>query len=233
MIIIYVNDLLFTKFDLAIISRLKNALNERFKISDLKFCIYYFDMKIFKNRHFSLLILNQSVYVEQILRNYEMWNCKLLIILMNVFCRLIKIFNEYIAEKNLKTNYQSIVKSLIYVMLKIRSDIIYSISIINRYVFNFMQTHWQTIKRIFRYLRDTYQIKLTFRERFRRLKDYTNSNWAKNQDIRRFIFDYVFNVNNEVINWFSKRQSIVTFFICEIEYTRQIIIVKNIIWLRN
>jgi hypothetical protein len=89
------------------------------------------------------------------------------------------------------------------------------------------------IKRIFRYLRDTYQMKLIFRERFRHLKDYTNSNWIKNQNIKRFIFDYVFNVNSEVINWFFKRQSTVTLFICEIEYTNQIIVVKKIIWLRN
>jgi hypothetical protein len=156
MIVIYVNDLIFTKFDFAIIFRLKNALNERFKMSDLKFCIYYFDMKIFKNRRLKLLILNQSVYVEQILRNHEIWDCKFLITLMNVFCRLIKIFDEYIADKSLRTSYQSIVRSLMYVMQEIRFDIIYSISMINRYVFNFTQTHWQTIKRIFRYLRDTY-----------------------------------------------------------------------------
>jgi hypothetical protein len=149
MIVIYVNDLIFTEFDFAIIFRLKNALN------DLKLCIYYLDMKIFKNRRLKLLILNQSAYVEQILRNHEMWNCKFLIIFMNVFCRLIKIFDEYIVDKNFKTNYQSAVRSLMYVMLKIRFDIIYSISMINRYVFIFTQIHWQTIKRIFRYLRDT------------------------------------------------------------------------------
>jgi hypothetical protein len=162
-----------------------------------------------------------------------MWNCKFLITFMNAFCRLIKIFDEYIADKNLKTSYQFVVRSLMYVMLKIKSDITYSISMINRYVFNFTQTHWQTIKRIFRYLRDTYQMKLIFRERFRRLKDYTNSNWANDQNIKRFIFEYVFNVSSEIINWFSKRQSIVTLFICEIEYTRQIVVAKEIIWLKN
>jgi hypothetical protein len=205
MIVIYVNDLILTKLDFAIIFRLKNALNERFEMSDLKLCIYYLDMKIFKDRRLRLLILNQSVYVEQILRNHEMWNCKSLIIFMNVFCRLIKIFDEYIVDKSLRTSYQSIVRSLMYVMLKIRSDIIYSISMMNRYASNSTQTHWQTIKRIFRYLRNTYQMKLIFRERLRRLKDYTNSNWADNKDIRWFIFEYVFNVSNEVINWFSKR----------------------------
>jgi hypothetical protein len=142
MIIIYVNDLIFTKFDRAIICWLKNVLNEWFEISDLNSCIYYLDMMIFRNRRLKLLILNQSVYVEQMLRDHEMWDCKLLIIFMNISCRLIKTFDEYIVDKNLKINYQSIVRSLMYIMLKIRSNIIYFISMINRYVFNFTQIHW-------------------------------------------------------------------------------------------
>jgi hypothetical protein len=135
-IVIYVNDLIFTTFNFATIFWLKNALNERFEMNDLNSCIYYLDMMIFKNRHFKQLILNQNVYVEQMLRNHEMWNYKLLIIFINVSCRLIKIFDEYIVDKNLKINYQLILRSLMYIMLKIWSNIIYFISMINRYVFN-------------------------------------------------------------------------------------------------
>jgi hypothetical protein len=104
-IVIYVNDLIFTKFDSTIIFWLKNALNERFEMSDLNSCIYYLDMMIFRIRRFRLLFLNQSVYVEQMLRNHEMWNCKSLIIFMNVLCRLIKIFDEYTVDKSFRINY--------------------------------------------------------------------------------------------------------------------------------
>jgi hypothetical protein len=76
-------------------------------------------------------------------------------------------------------------------------------------------------------------MKLMFRETLKFLKNYTNSNWAENQNIKRSISEYAFNVDNDVINWFSKRQFIVTLFICEIEYTRQILIAKEAIWLRN
>jgi hypothetical protein len=180
MIIIYVNDLIFTRLNLATIFWLKNVLNERFEMNDLDSCIYYLDMMIFKNWNLKQLILNQSVYVEQILRDHEMWNCKSLIIFMNVSCRLMKTFDEYTIDKILKINYQSIVRSLMYIMLKTRSNIIYFISMINRYVFNLIQTNWQTIKRIFRYLRKIHQMKLMFRETLNFLKSYTNSNWTEN-----------------------------------------------------
>jgi hypothetical protein len=72
-----------------------------------------------------------------------------------------------------------------------------------------------------------------FRETLKSLKSYTDSNWAEDQDIKRSISKYAFNVNSEIINWFSKRQLIVTLSICEIEYTKQTLIAKKVIWLRN
>jgi hypothetical protein len=58
MIVIYVNHLIFIKFDLTIIFWLNYFLNEQFEINNLNLCIYYFDMKIFENKRFKLLILN-------------------------------------------------------------------------------------------------------------------------------------------------------------------------------
>jgi hypothetical protein len=74
MIVIYVKNLILTKLNSATIFWLKNVLNERFEMNDLSSCIYYLDMMIFKNRNLRQLILNQSVYVEQMLRDHEMWN---------------------------------------------------------------------------------------------------------------------------------------------------------------
>jgi hypothetical protein len=103
-----------------------------------------------------------------------------------------------------------------YIMLKTRFDITYFISMISRYVFNLTQIHWQEFKRIFRNLRETYQMKLMFREALKFLKNYTNSKRAEDHDIRRLISEYAFNVDSEIINWFSKRQSMVTLSIYEI-----------------
>ncbi len=72
-----------------------------------------------------------------------------------------------------------------------------------------------------------------FQKSLKRLKKYTNFDWIDDQNIRRLISSYVFNINNEIISWSSKRQSIVILFICEIEYIDQTQIVKKIIWLRN
>ncbi len=87
-----------------------------------------------------------------------------------------------------------------YVMLNIKLNIIYLIFVINRYIFNSIQTHQQTIKRLFCYLREIYEMKLMFQNSFRQLQNYTNFDRIDDQNTRRFISNYVFNINNEVVN---------------------------------
>ena len=118
-----------------------------------------------------------------------------------------------------------------YVMLKTRPDFVYAVFVISRYVFNFIDIHWKTVKRIFRYIRKTFDLRLIFSEAFEFLAEYTDVDWKKNRNTRCSTFKYVFNVRNEVISWSFKRQSTVIFSTCEAEYMSQIQAVKEVIWL--
>ncbi len=89
LIIIYVDDLIVTKSNSIAILILKRILNEQFKMSDLNFYMFYINRMIFRNRNLRKLFLDQSVYVEQIFRDHEIWNCKSLIIFTNVFVVLV------------------------------------------------------------------------------------------------------------------------------------------------
>jgi hypothetical protein len=88
-IAIYVDDLIVTKSNSIAILILKRILNEQFKMSDLNFYMFYINRMIFRNRNLRKLFLDQSVYVEQIFRDHEIWNCKSLIIFTNVFVVLV------------------------------------------------------------------------------------------------------------------------------------------------
>ncbi len=233
MVAIYVDDLILTGPNPAAISWLKNALNGRFEMSDLGPCTYYLGMMISRNRSLRQLTLDQSTYVEQVLRDHGMWDCKPLATPMDASCRLVKAPDEYTADKSLRISYQSAVGSLMYIMLGTRPDIAYSISVVSRYASNPTQTHWQAVKRIFRYLRGTHQMKLVFRGALKPLEGYTDSDWAGDQDTRRSTSGYAFNVGSGVISWSSKRQPTVALSTCEAEYTGQTLAAKEAIWLRN
>ena len=89
------------------------------------------------------------------------------------------------------------------------------------------------IKRIFRYFRDTLHLILTFRDDLKSLFEYSDVDWVKNQETRRFTFEYMFNLSSDVISWFFKRQLIVILSTCEVEYRAQIEVDKKVIWLKN
>ena len=189
---------------------------------NINFLTYYFDMNVQRNRQQRTFYFNQKAYLKKIIRNHDMWKCNFMIIFMKFNIKLIVVKIDYICSINDKHRYQSIVDFLMYVMFDIRSNIIYVVLIINRYVFNFNESHWKIVKQIFRYFRHILNFRFTFIDILQSLKSYIDVNWAKNHNIRCSIFDYVFNLKNVVINWFSKRQFIVTLSTCEIEYMNQI-----------
>ena len=120
-----------------------------------------------------------------------------------------------------------------YVMLNIRLDIVFAIFIIFRFNFNFIDAHWIVVKQIFQYFWNFINLCLIYRKNLQSFSDYNDVDWTKNIETCHFISDYIFNLNNDVINWFFKRQKIVTLLTCEVEYRAQIEIEKETLWLKN
>jgi hypothetical protein len=58
--------------------------------------------------------------------------------------------------------YQQAVGSLMYAMLCTRPDLAYPISVLSQHMANLSMEHWMVVKRIFRYLQGTLQMKLQF-----------------------------------------------------------------------
>ena len=59
------NDIFIIDFFKINIQRVKNALYAKFKINDLDFCVYYFDMIISRDRINQTLRLKQLTYIKR------------------------------------------------------------------------------------------------------------------------------------------------------------------------
>ena len=75
-IAIYVDDLLLTGLSLDEINKAKQALSKRFHMSDLGLCTYYLEMTISQDHLHCILRLSQRGYLEKILCDHQMWECK-------------------------------------------------------------------------------------------------------------------------------------------------------------
>jgi hypothetical protein len=156
---------------------------------------------------------------------------KLVFIFMNE--RLVKIFENHRVTNFVRHEYQFVVDSLMYAMLETRSNIVFVVFVVNRYVVNSIEQHWKIVKRIFRYLKEIIDLSLIYKDTIQKLINYTDANWEKDHDTHRFTSNFVFNIDSDAINWQFKRQFTVTLFSCEIEYMSQTQVIKEAIWLTS
>ncbi len=113
-----------------------------------------------------------------------------------------------------------------------RPDLAFSVSVISRYSSNPDVSHWQAVKQVFRYIKGSISLQLTFCGPLLPLSGYTDADWAGDHDTRRSPSDYVFSVGSGAISWSSKRQPTVALSSCEAEYLGRTQATKEAIWLK-
>jgi len=92
--------------------------------------------------------------------------------------------------------------------------------------------HWEAVKRIFRYLKGTKDMKLVYGDRKANLEGFVDADGAS-QDHRRAISGYVFMVDGGAVSWSSKKQELVTLSTTEAEYVAATHAAKEAVWLRR
>ena len=74
-------------------------------------------------------------------KNHDFFDNKSIVIFMKISTKLKIVFIEYIVNFDFKHIYQFVVKFFMYIMFDIRFNIVYFVFVINRYAFNFDETH--------------------------------------------------------------------------------------------
>lgn len=150
---LYVDDFIVLSNDKKETDFLKKHLTSNFEIKDLgeiKLCL---GMRIRKEK--DNLILDQSVYIDQLLRKFNMSDCKVVISPINNFDFSEGCLSENEAEKYKNPLYQKLIGSLMFLAVLTRSDIAYSVSFLSQFNNNYTEYHWNCAKNVLRYLKGT------------------------------------------------------------------------------
>ncbi len=96
-------------------------------------------------------------------------------------------------------------------------------------------THWNALKRVFRYIRGTTDVSIRYGNRPKTLglEGSSDSDWGGCKETRRSTSGYVFQLANGPISWRSKRQTIVALSSTEAEYIALTEATKEAIWMRS
>ncbi|CAL9019596.1 unnamed protein product [Prunus brigantina] len=107
------------------------------------------------------------------------------------------------------TMFRSLVGNLMY-LAATRLDIIFSVSLVSRFMKKPYSNHWEAAKRILRYVKGTVDYGIFYEANIPiNLVGYTDSNLAGCVDDCKITSGYVFNLGSGVFSWSSKKQPIV------------------------
>jgi hypothetical protein len=129
--------------------------------------------------------------------------------------------------------YASAVGSLIFVMVCTRPDIAQVVGAASRYMTNPSIEHWNTIKRILRYIKGTLNVALCYGGSEFTVRGYVNSDFAGDLEKRKFTTGYVFIIAGGAVSWVSKLQTVVALSTTEAEYMAATQACKEAIWMKK
>ena len=109
--------------------------------------------------------------------------------------------------------YASPVGSLMYATICTRPDKAYAIGVVSLFLSNPGRQHWEAVKWIMRYLRGTFNLKLTFGSGNPVLVGYTDSKW--DVDNRKSTSCYLITFSGGIVSWKSRLQNYVAVSITE------------------
>eukprot|EP00253_Pinus_taeda_P013245 PITA_13245 len=132
--------------------------------------------------------------------------------------------------------YASAVGSLMYAMVCTRPDIAYVVGVLSRFMSKPGKEHWTEVKWVLRYLRRTSDYGLCYQgrlglDRVLDIRGFVDAYWAGDVDQKRSTSGYVFNLFGGVVNWMSKKQSIVALLATKAEYMANTHASKEAVWL--
>lgn len=193
---IYVDDFLIFYKDVKLLNALKSKLCNKFKMKDMGLAKTCIGIRI--NQLEDRIELDQSIYINEILKRFNMIECKPI---RNPADTSIKLYSNMICDKNNfdmnQIPYQQAVGSLLFVAQATRPDISYAVNTVSRFNNNFKMPHWKAIKRIFRYLKQCINFKLVYsKTNLDKIIGYSDADWGSNIDNRKSCSGYVFNYAN-------------------------------------
>jgi len=130
------------------------------------------------------------------------------------------------------TYYKKIVGSLMY-LTTTRLDIMFSVSLISRYMSKPTELHLQATKRILRYLNGTTNHGIFYKKgEEKELLVFKDSDYAGDEEDSKSTSGYVFLLSSGAVSWMSKKQPIVALSTTEAEFVAAAACACQAIWIR-
>ena len=217
LVLIWVDDLIIASSNMSSLLSCKQALCEKFKMTDLGSLNWFLGMSFVSKE--GSIEMNQTRYIEKVLDRFNMSDCQP----KNIPCDPSMMNTSSVESNELAdaTVYREIVGSLIYVMTGTRPDLCYIVTKLSQYMSKPTKAQLNAAKYVLKYLKGTmhYALKFSRSDGPLQLVGFCDSDWGSSED-RKSITGYCFQLDKTapLISWKSKKQQTVALSSCEAEY---------------
>ena len=146
---IYVDDIIFGSANDELAKHFSKIMESEFEMSLLGVITFFLGLQVSQLEHG--LFLSQTKYAKEMLRKFNMINCKPVSTLMETRGKLLK--NDDSPSVN-QTIYRSMIGSLLY-LTKSRPNIMQAVCMVSRFQFDPKQSHLNAINWILKYIQGT------------------------------------------------------------------------------
>lgn len=213
--VVYIDDSIFCGKNKSLVDQKKKLFMDKWECHDLGEVKEFLRMKITRKGH--SIFIDQTDYLEKVIQRFSMENAKLAPTPLPTGWQPTERTDK--ANPKLVREYQTIIGSLLYIMIGTRPDISYAVTTLAKFSANPTEEHLNKAKYVIRYLLGTRKYALEFNGYSGKgLSAYTDSDWGTNTIKCRSVTGFFFKIANASICWRSHAQKTVALSSTEAEY---------------
>lgn len=143
-----------------------------------------------------------------------------------------KLKNEVGSDPMDASLYRKIVDSLLY-LTTTRPDIMYTTSLLSRFMHNPIKIHLGTAKRVHRYVQETIDFGIKYEKgKSTILVCFYDNDWGGSEDDKKNTSGYAFTFGSGVLSWALVKQQCVALSTAKAKYVSSAEAISQAIWLR-
>jgi hypothetical protein len=197
-------------------------------MKDLGLMHYFLGLEVWQS--LEKIFLNQGKYAVEILKRFDMLECKSMNTPMETKLKLMVDTSSELIDVMM---YRRIIGSLMN-LTNTRPDICFVVNILSQFLVEPRRVHLVAAKHVMRYLKGTLDFGLSYNgDHDFNMSGYTDSDWAGSVFDRKSTSRCCFSMGSAMILWQSRKQSSIALSTIEAEYIDACSVSCETIWLRK
>jgi hypothetical protein len=206
----------------------KRKLIAEFEMKDVGLMHYFLGLEVWQRKN--EIFLNERKYVVEILKQFEMLDCKPMATPMESNMKLLGDTTSEVVDATL---YREMIGSLMY-LTNTRPYICFVVNTLSQYMVDPKCVHLIAVKHVMRYLKGIMDYGLKYvADSEMSLLGYSDSDWAGSVANRKSTLGCCFTLGSGMISWISKKKSCVALSMTEADYVVACATSREAVWLQK